>query len=149
MRTQPDDAERFLRRTTFLTAVVGQAATDVQTKELAALGLSTKAHGVLTMLRRYGPLAQNELSRTMNAAASTVVTLVDGLERAGYVTRRGDPGDRRRNAVEITDSGREIAARADELADELEDRFLAPLAPDERETLRSLLQRLWTPPQPR
>lgn len=149
MRTQPDDAERFLRRTTFLTAVVGQAATDVQTKELAALGLSTKAHGVLTMLRRYGPLAQNELSRTMNAAASTVVTLVDGLERAGYVTRRGDPGDRRRNAVQITDSGREIAARADELADELEDRFLAPLAPDERETLRALLQRLWTPPQPR
>ena len=148
MPTPPDEAERFLRRTTFLTAAVGQAATDAQTKELAALGLSTKAHGILAMLRQYGPLAQNELSRTMNAAASTVVTLVDGLERAGYVTRRGDPGDRRRNAVEITDSGREIAERADDLADHLEDRFLAPLTPGERDTLHTLLQRLWTPPQP-
>nr|WP_051876820.1 winged helix DNA-binding protein [Cellulosimicrobium sp. MM] len=32
--------------------------------------------------------------------------IVARLERAGYVTRTGDPADRRRRAVAITDAGR-------------------------------------------
>lgn len=136
-------AARFSQRATFLAAMVGNASTDSQARALATLGLSIKAYGLLTLLRQRGAETQNELSRTLNASPSTVVATVDTLEKAGYVIRRGDPNDRRRNAIDITDSGRAIARQADALSDEVETDFLTPLSPKEQQTLRTLLSRLW------
>lgn len=136
--------QRFTTRATFLVAMLGSAATDRQARELAALGLSPKAHGILTLLRSRGAQAQNELSRTLGASASAVVALVDALQEAGLVRRGEDPHDRRRNAVEITAAGRRTAARADAVADRVEQEFLAPLPPEEHAALRSLLHRLHT-----
>ncbi len=58
-----------------------------------------------------------------------MVGLVDALEAKSLVARRPQEGDRRRNVVELTETGRETLRRASEAATEVERQFLAPLSP--------------------
>ena len=73
---------------------------------------------------------------------TTMVALIDELQDKGLVLRRQDPGDRRKNAVELTDAGRGALRQADEAADEVEQAFLAPLTAGEAEQFRRALQAL-------
>src|SRR5215813_14776105 len=49
-----------------------------------------------------GPLAPTDLARLLGFTTGGVTTVLDRLERAGYVRRRPDSGDRRRLVVEAT-----------------------------------------------
>lgn len=122
--------------------MLGAQTAERHTKELAVLGVSPKAHGVLMLLRARGAQSQSDLSQAMGASASTIVAVVDSLEAAGAVVRRGDPRDRRRNVVTITDQGRQTAERADTIADRLDQELMAPLEAREQAALRSWLQRI-------
>jgi len=62
--------------------------------------------GVLRVIERAStPLSQREVSALIGIDASDVVDLVDRLERAGFVRRRRDEEDRRRNVLELTTDG--------------------------------------------
>src|SRR5215813_4123008 len=63
-----------------------------------------------------GPLAPTDLARLLGFTTGGVTTVLDRLERAGYVRRRPDPADRRRQVVEITDA---TAARDQEVFGDL------------------------------
>jgi len=86
-----------------------------------------------------GPASQADLGRRTGIHFSDVVAALNELTEAGYVERRPDPADRRRNVVTITAAGRrrvtELAARAAAIQEEL----LAPLTPAERTELVRLL----------
>jgi DNA-binding MarR family transcriptional regulator len=56
-----------------------------------------------------GPKAAGELSAGTGLSSAATTSLIDRLERKGYVRRVRDPGDRRRVLVEMTADG---AARA-------------------------------------
>jgi DNA-binding MarR family transcriptional regulator len=57
----------------------------------------------LDIVGRAGPLAPTALARALGVTTGGVTTVLDRLERAGYVRRRPDPGDRRRQLVETTE----------------------------------------------
>jgi DNA-binding MarR family transcriptional regulator len=73
-----------------------------------------------------------------------MVALLDALEGKGLVTRRPDVVDRRRNVVDLTDTGRATLRQATSASDEAERRLLAVLNDDEATLLRRLLTRLAT-----
>ncbi len=56
-----------------------------------------------------GPVQPNEISRFMNISTARMAAALNGLERKGMLTRRIDPGDRRRILVELTEEGRRYA----------------------------------------
>jgi DNA-binding MarR family transcriptional regulator len=56
----------------------------------------------LEIVSRQGPLAPTELARLLGFTTGGVTTVIDRLERAGYVRRQPDRGDRRRLLVEAT-----------------------------------------------
>jgi DNA-binding MarR family transcriptional regulator len=89
-----------------------------------------------------GPSSQGEVARLLGVDRTTMVALIDELQDKGLVLRRQDPGDRRKNAVELTDAGRGALRQADEAADEVEQAFLAPLTAGEAEQFRRALQAL-------
>ncbi|MBV8561756.1 MAG: MarR family transcriptional regulator, partial [Actinobacteria bacterium] len=70
------------------------------------------------------------------------VGLLDELELDGYIERRRDQADRRRQTVEITASGRKALGQLRRLAARLEDEFLAELSAEDRRELHTLLLRL-------
>jgi DNA-binding MarR family transcriptional regulator len=65
-------------------------------------GLNRTDMRALDIVGRYGPLAPTELARLLGFTTGGVTTVLDRLERAGYVHRRPDSGDRRRVVAEVT-----------------------------------------------
>lgn len=68
----------------------------------ARLGITITDLSCLNMLSMDGPSTPGELARRIGITNGGAVTaMVDRLERAGYVRRERDPGDRRRVRVEL------------------------------------------------
>jgi DNA-binding MarR family transcriptional regulator len=109
---------------------------------LAPLGLSVKAVGALTVLEAEGPLSQRRLAERQGIDRTTMVAVVDELERRGAVERRRDPGDRRANSLRLTASGRRLLTRARTAVASAEEAFLAPLPEPEQQGLRAALRTL-------
>ena len=105
-------------------------------------GLTMKHFGSLTVIATEGPLSQQRLSERIGLDRTTIVAIVDDLERAGYVERRRDPNDRRAYALEATPAGERWRQRVGKAVLEAEAEFLAPLRAGERRTLVALLQKL-------
>lgn len=73
----------------------------------------------------------------------TVMTyLVDDLEKAGLVTRRPDPADRRARQVVLTPKGKRTLRSSSTRITEVEREVLGGLSNDEAEVFRSLLARV-------
>lgn len=65
-------------------------------------GLNRTDMRALDIIGRAGPLAPTDLARQLGFTTGGVTTVLDRLERAGYIRRRPAPGDRRRLVIEAT-----------------------------------------------
>ena len=117
---------------------------------LESIGLTPALFAVLNYLRARTGAIQQQIGSAMGIDPSTMVSLVDQLERAGLAKRRPHPQDRRAREVVITPKGRRILKRARALAEEVECDVLQGLSPAERRQLVTLLRRALAaaPPQP-
>jgi DNA-binding MarR family transcriptional regulator len=106
------------------------------------LGMRLKPYMTLGYIREHPGTTQQELENALFMDANAVVLILNELEAAQFSIRRRDPQDRRRHIVEMTPAGRRALERADKARESLEDEVLAPLSPEERATLRSLVQRV-------
>jgi DNA-binding MarR family transcriptional regulator len=111
-------------------------------RELVSLGLSGKGFGALILLVQEGPLSQQRLGERQGIDRTTMVAVVDELERFGYVERRRDPRDRRAYSLQATAKGRRVLQRAAEATERAEDEFLAPLPAADRRRLKRMLRAL-------
>lgn len=109
---------------------------------LAPFGIDGRELAVLAALAAHGPVSQQEISQALTIDRTTMVALVDGLTAKGLVARKPDPSDRRKNLVEATAQGRSVAERAGPAVDEVERRFLEPVAATDREALLRILREL-------
>ena len=128
--------------TGFLLSKAMQRALAEVEAALQPLGIRTRHYGVLAALAEAGPLSQQRLGEWLRVDRTTMVALVDDLERLGLANRRRLPTDRRAYALELTAAGEHALARAGVLITAADDRALAALNPDERKQLRELLERL-------
>jgi DNA-binding MarR family transcriptional regulator len=65
--------------------------------------------GCLELLARHGPLSPGALARHAGLHPATMTGIVDRLERAGWVARDRDPGDRRAVLIRpLRDRGAEL-----------------------------------------
>jgi DNA-binding MarR family transcriptional regulator len=94
---------------------------------------------VLAALAGGAELSQQDLSQLINLDPTTVVSLIDDLEKAGHVERRRNPADRRRYILGLTEQGRETLARAQRVADAAEEAFFARLPEAGRPLLHKML----------
>ncbi len=106
------------------------------------LGMRVKPYIALGFIRDHPGVSQQELEAAMFMDANAVVLLLNELESARYLIRRRDPQDRRRHIIEMTSAGRHALERADKARETLEDEVLAVLSPDERATLKKLMNRV-------
>ena len=64
------------------------------------LGLNVTDHKCADILERAGPLTAGELAQRTGLTTGAITGVIDRLEKAGFVQRAKDPGDRRRVIVE-------------------------------------------------
>jgi len=117
---------------------------------LETVGLTPPLFALLNVLGAREGAIQQELGHVMSIDPSTMVSLIDQLERAGLAKRRTHPKDRRAREVSITPKGRRALQRARDLSAQVEDDVLRGLSATERSRLLTLLRRALTaaPPQP-
>ncbi len=84
----------------------------------------------------------SELAEAAQLTKQTLTSIVDRLERAGYVARRPDPADGRARLVTITDKGRELVDLSIPVVAEVEAAWQRHLGPDETAHLRRILTEL-------
>lgn len=100
-------------------------------------GLNHASLPVLLHLLR-GGRSQREIATMANVTEQTMSRTVGRLERLGYVARVPDPTDARRHVVQLTDSGRTVAAEAAR-PESGELIAGAGLSPEQLTTLREIL----------
>jgi DNA-binding MarR family transcriptional regulator len=117
---------------------------------LQSIGLTPALFAVLNYLRLREGAIQQQIGSAMGIDPSTMVSLVDQLERAGLAKRRPHAQDRRAREILITPNGRRTLKRARKLAEEVQGDVLRGLSPAERSQLVTLLRKALAaaPPQP-
>jgi MarR family transcriptional regulator for hemolysin len=115
---------------------------------LAAVGGSTSTWLVLSSLKNSAHRTQGELAEAMGIRQPTLSHHLDGLERAGLVTRERLPGNRRVQRVGPTEAGEQLFLRMRRAAAAFDGRLKAGLDDDEVADLRRLLAQLAENAQP-
>ena len=104
--------------------------------------LTPTRFAALAMLLERGTLSQNELGRLTAMDVATIKGVVDRLAKKDLLSIRPDPGDARRNLIELTAAGRDVIIRAIPVAFEISKKTVAPLNAQEQDTLMKLLERI-------
>jgi DNA-binding MarR family transcriptional regulator len=137
---EPDALPQSLSdRTAYLLGRAAERARGMGEEDLAPLGITTREYSVLAVLAEWSPLTQTRIAEILGFDRTTILKLGAALEGKGLVERARDEHDRRAYAVALTVDGDQLRARALARLLACEGRFLAPLAPDQRDRLHELL----------
>lgn len=98
--------------------------------------------GVLALIEANSGINQTSLATAVGADRSTMVPILDRLEKRGLIERRKVPGDRRAHALALGDVGRKRMAEFRATVRAHEARITAGMSADERALLIDLLGRL-------
>jgi DNA-binding MarR family transcriptional regulator len=114
----------------------------LETPLLAQHNVSMWGYSVLTALDDTPVRTQAALAEAIGADKSRIIGTLDELQRAGLIDRTPDPDDRRARLLAITKEGRQVrrAVRKDIRAQE--ERLLAAVDADDRETFVRVLRTL-------
>lgn len=112
----------------------GHALETELTARLAEIGLTPRARCVLSSALDAGR-TQSEIAEHVGIDKTTMVVTMDAMELAGYAERKPSPTDRRARVVAVTDLGREILVKADQVVADVYESVLGSLPVDERDGL--------------
>ena len=99
---------------------------------LETIGLTPALFAVLNHLRDNDGAIQQEIGAAMGIDPSTMVSLIDKLEKAGLAGRKPREQDRRAREVSLTPAGRKALDRGRELAAQVEEEVLSGLSKADR-----------------
>lgn len=137
--------QSILSRPGALLVIAARTGQERANARLAVMGLNVRMCGVLNLLADEGALSQHDIGSMLNIDRTTMVELIDDLERAGIVRRESNPRDRRSHLIKLTTEGRAKQRRAMKAFDDAANEFFSPLSASERQALAGMLRRLLTP----
>jgi DNA-binding MarR family transcriptional regulator len=148
-----DLVESLLNVSAFLLNKAGARVREHYEEALKPLGMHGRHLSLMVAIEEKGSLTQQQMSRCLCTDRSSMVQLVDDLEKLGLVERLPVPDDRRAHAVALTRKGREILPEARRLGEAVEKEFLSCLPAAQRkdlmEGLRQLVLNHFTPEKPK
>lgn len=139
----PDFPPGAADRIGFLLNHPASAIRNMTEEALRPLGLIGPHMGILATLDAAGPQSQGVLGERQRIDRTTMVWLIDDLEKAKFVKREANPEDRRAYFVTIMPAGKKVLGSALGRIRKIEDRFLAPLTDKEQGDLKRLLIKLF------
>src|SRR6516225_788894 len=142
MDHQPAGIASLDERIPFLLSQLGSYVAAEFDRTLTTTGVDPRTYAVLMALATEDGQSQRQLSARLGIHRNAMVAVIDSLERHGLAERRSHPEDRRAFAVTLTAKARKLLPDLDARGRALEEEITSPLSPEERTTLRQLLQRV-------
>jgi DNA-binding MarR family transcriptional regulator len=109
---------------------------------MAAAGGHAYHFAILAALDEFGPDSQVRIGRRCGIDQSDMHAMLNELTEQRHVARTPDPGDRRRNLITLTDTGRRRLEELDTRLTRVQHDVLNALSATERDTLIALLTRI-------
>lgn len=126
----------------YLMARLGQLSSHAFGQALEPLGLHPRDFGVMNIVANQPGLTQQRLHAQTAIDTSSMVAVIDELERRGLAERRTHPDDRRARAIHLTAEGERVLTEARKLAAKHQAQFFDALTADELRALTELLQKV-------
>jgi MarR family 2-MHQ and catechol resistance regulon transcriptional repressor len=111
-------------------------------RSIESLSICPSDFGVLEVLLHKGPMPINTIGKKVLLTSGSITTLVDRLEKRGFVERFDDISDRRIRLVRLTQTGRTVITEAFARHQEHLDQAVSDLSQGELSTLIELLKKL-------
>ena len=111
-------------------------------QKVAKLNITPVQALVLGFLRDEDRITSSELGKRTELDSATLTGIIDRLEAAELIERRGNPADRRSIQVYLTERGRLLGAKAVRLIAEANVKFLEMLTEKESSELRRIIKKL-------
>ncbi|MEV0336482.1 MarR family transcriptional regulator [Nocardia sp. NPDC050717] len=140
MEQQLDDPLRLDRQVCFALAVANRSVLAVYRPLLEPLGLTHPQYLVMLALWGEAPMSVKAVAEAIQLDSATLSPLLKRLESAGLITRRRDPHDERTLLIDLTDAGRALRERAEQIPPAVVARLGVSLA--DLEELRDVLGRV-------
>jgi DNA-binding MarR family transcriptional regulator len=141
-RRPPRFPAELVESSSFLLKRLGFWAKERAMSAYEAADFSPYHHAVLVALAEDSHETQGAVADALGYDRGQMVGLLDELEERGYVQRRRDPDDRRRQIVSITPEGRRALTKLRALSKKLDADLFSPLDAAERAELHGLLLKL-------
>lgn len=109
---------------------------------MAAVGGRAYHFAILAALEEFGPDSQVRIGQRCGIDQSDMHAMLNELTGQGHVARVTDPGDRRRNLITLTSTGRRRLEELDMTLSRVQDDLMNALSATEREHLALLLTRV-------
>ncbi|MGB7205270.1 MAG: MarR family transcriptional regulator [Anderseniella sp.] len=119
-----------------------QYSADLYAEQLGKSGLTQRQYTVLETLRRNEGRSQTVLVRQSGIDRSTLADLINRLEMQGYLRRERSENDARVNYVFLTESGREMLAKAEPMVSLVDKALVDSLPEGKREAFQTCLHLL-------
>ena len=142
MLTEPTDEFQLENHVGFLLRKAYQRHASIFLETAIGHGLTPTQFAALNKTVALGSTTQNRLGRCVAMDPATIQGVVRRLIARGLIATTNDPMDKRTIVLTPTESGIALAAQAVTTARLAHAAALSPLAPDERETLLTLLRKL-------
>ncbi len=124
----------------FLTSKSMEGAAEYEIK--SKLGLTSSQWKVILALNLFDGLSQRELADKIYVDGSTLVPVIDKMEKNGLLERRPDPKDRRNNRIYLTKKSESIVDSIVEIILQLRKMFYKGLSKDDLELMRPSLKKI-------
>jgi DNA-binding MarR family transcriptional regulator len=133
---------RLRRKPSWLIGRVSARAHRLIGETMAAAGGHAYHFAILAALDEFGPDSQVRIGRRCGIDQSDMHAMLNELTEQRHVARTPDPGDRRRNLITLTDTGRRRLEELDTRLTRVQHDVLNALSATERDTLIALLTRI-------
>ena len=139
---QAENARAIEETTGYLLAKVCRTHRGSVGALLSGVGLHVGQEMVLLELWKQDGLKGSELVERLGVEPPTVTRTIRRMESCGFVERRPDPADARSFRVHLTEKGRALEGPVARIWEEIEEKTLQGISPEETLALRRLLARI-------
>jgi len=119
-----------------------QISTALFTAECAGFDMTSVQYAALMTLAAHPGIDATRLSALIAFDRSTLGDVLERLEAKGWILRGPGPDDRRVKLLRLSDTGIALLDQVTPAVRRVQERLLAPLAPDDRATMIRLLGEL-------
>lgn len=114
-------------------------------KELGVQNIVPQHGSVLVQLFKQDvPVQLKEIVEKSGKAKSTITSIIQTLEKHGYVSRMNCDTDRRAFLIKLTQKGKDLKSEFDQVSSELSDYAYGDIPVAERESVITILKKIET-----